>query len=336
MVEVSEETVEQLEQLAENKDIDFDEIREKYKEKYEEVEERAEGVDEDTIEHLALRQLRTENLASSRVPTDHVEMAVIGGDVADTSNGDMFFGSALLDENPNEDGGRKKLASVTIFDDDMAHRMYEAFDQVANVLTGNFAVSEGDLEGHVEVSDSDDTDFEVIRPDDRSEIYEEIREYVPETSIASISEDLTAQTRDEDGDVYPVSSDIRRIEADVYDGYKNPDSGTGIYTLRDNTVFDDEDVAESDVFDPENANDNATPGLTCFFDPNKMEWGTGSVVEFFGTVTKNDDGIVNMGADGAIPILPNEDGFDGYTDSEDDDGAERNDAGGNNVDRTTI
>jgi hypothetical protein len=89
------------------------------------------------------------------------------------------------------------------------------------------------------------------------------------------------------------------------------------------------------VFNAEEANENATPGLTCFFDPNKMEWGSEAIVEFFGTVQKNDeDGTIQFSADGAVPVMPNEDGFDGYEDSEDE-SPERENIGGN-VDRTTI
>jgi WD40 repeat protein len=338
MVEVTEETIEQLENIAENDDVPLEEVQEKFKQKYEEVEERSSAVDEETIEKIALRQLRTESLAGNRVPTDEIEMLTIGGDVRETSNGDMFFGTAVVDESPNDDSSSASLGSVRIFDEDLSHEIYDAFDHVGNVVSGEFTVSEGDLQGHVEVSDGDDTEFEVHRPDDRNPLIEEIRSYVPEVSIETIADNLTRQTRGEDGNMYQVSSDIYRIQADVYDGYKNPDTGTGIYTLRDDTVFDEEDIVESPVFDGENANENATPGLTCFFDPNKMEWGSSAIVEFFGTISKNEDGIINFSADGAVPIMPNEDGFDGYTDSEDEDEGsdiERS-SGSGSVDRTQI
>jgi hypothetical protein len=266
-------------------------------------------------------------------------MLSIGGDVRNTSDGDMFFGTAVVDEDPNDDSVPSKLAEVRIFDDEIAHRVYEAFDHVGNIVSGNFAVQGGDLQNHLSVSDSDDTEFDVTRPDDRSELVEEIRGHVPETNIAQIADDITAKSRGEDGNMYNVSSDIRRIRATVYDGYKNPDTGTGIYTLRDDTVFDDDDVVDSGVFNPDNANENATPGLTCFFDPNKMEWGSESIIEFYGTVTKNDDGIIQMGADGAVPVFPSEGGYDGYTDSEDDEGGsspDRSSSGSANVDRTSI
>jgi len=333
---VTEDTVEQLQNIAEDKELPFDEVKESFKEKFEEVNERSSGVDDEMVEKLALRQFRTESLADNRVPTDQVEMLTIGGDVRETSNGDMFFGSAIVDENPEDDSSPASLGSVRVFDEELAHKIYEAFDHVGNVVSGDFAISDGELRGHVEVSDGDDTEFEVHRPDDRTELINEIRDLVPEVTIENIADNITSQTRGDDGNMYQVSSDIYRIQADIFDGYKNPDTGTGIYTLRDDSVFDEEDVVESPVFDEENANENATPGLTCFFDPEKMEWGSGSVVEFFGTVQKNDDGIINFSADGAVPILPNEDGFDGYTDSEEEEGPDRTQSSSSNVDRTQI
>lgn len=340
MVEVTESTVSELKRIAQKKDKDEEAVNEKFKEKYKEVKERTTGLPEEKVESLALRQFRTETMATNRVPTTEVTMATIGGDVRNTSNGDMFFGTALVDEKPEEDNGSYSLGSVRIFDSDFANRVYEAFDQVGNIVSGNFSVSEGDIGGHVEVSDSDNTDFDVVRPDDRSGVLQDIRDMVPETSIAEISDTLSAKTRNDDGDMFTVSSDLYRIEADIIDGYKNPDTGVGIYTLRDDTVFDEEDVVESPVVDEEalQENENITPGLTCFFDVNKMEWGTSSIVEFFGTINKDEDGIIQMSADGAVPIMPNEDGFDGYTDSEEEqsDDPSQGVVEPSNVDRQTI
>lgn len=335
MVEVTENTINALEQLAEKQDEDFDEVVEDFKEKYQDVEERTEGLDDDYIEELALRQFRSQLTASNRIPSEHIQMLTIGGDVINTSNGDMFIGTAVVDEDPEDDSVQTVLGAVNIYDEDIASDIYDAFSQVGNVVSGEFNVSESGFRNHVEVANTDDTEFEVHKPDDRSELISEINEHVPETEIATIADNISAQTRSDDGDMYTVNSDLYRIRADVFDGYKNPDTGTGIYTLRDNSVFDEEDIADSPVFDAENANENATPGLTCFFDPNKMEWGSSSVVEFYGTVQKNDDGIINFSADGAVAILENEDGFDGYTDSEDE-SPDRSGGTETSVDRTQI
>lgn len=344
MVEVSQSTIDELEKIAEQHDVPMDDVTEQYKEKYDDVESRTTGVSDSKIEELALRQFRSQQITANRVPTEEVEMLTVGGDVVESTPNnnlqqDTFFGTAVVDENPNDDSSSASLGAVNVFDEGLAHQLYGAFDRVGNIVSGNFSVSDGDLPNQVNVGVSEDTEFDVHRPDNRNELVDEIRSHVPETSIASIADDLSAETRGDNGNMYTVSSDIRRIEADVIDGYMNPDDGVGIYTLRDDTVFDEQDVVESPVFDESEANENATPGLTCFFDDEKMEWGSGAIVEFFGTVEKSDDGTINFSADGAVPILENEEGFDGYTDSNDDsedDVPERTSGGGSSVDRTQI
>jgi hypothetical protein len=337
MVEVTEDTMETLQDIAGRLDEkDIEDVQETFKKKYDEISERTEGVNEERIEEFAVRQTRTQLMNANRVPSDHVEILTIGGDIRDTNNGDMFFGSGLVDENPNEDNSNTKLCSVRIFDSELASEIYTAFSEVGNVVSGEFNVSEGDLTDHAEVSDVDETSIEVTRLDDKSAVVSEIRSKVPEVNIATIADNLSAESRGEDGNMYVVGSDLRRIEADVYDAYKNPDEGYGMYTVGDDTVFDEADFAESDVFNPDESNENATPGMTCFCDPNQMEYGSESVIEFYGTLTTNENGEVTMNVDGMIPILPTD--FDGYEDSSDDD--EMSEMTGNvdtsNVDRTTI
>lgn len=337
MVEVTQETLDQLESLADD-DEEFQSLTETFKENYEEFEEKSDGLDGKQIEEFALRKTRTNYLSANRIPTDHIQMLTIGGSVRNTNNGDMFFGTAVVDTDPENDNVSPQLGSVRIFDEDLSSEVYNAFDGVGNIVTGEFAVSDGNLEGHIEVSDSDDTEFEVTRPDNRKELVEEIRDIVPETNIANITDNLTSEVRNEDGDIYPVSSDISRITVDIYDAYKNENDGYGIYTVRDDTVFDDEDVVESDVFNADEANENATPGLTCWVDPSKMEYGSESTIEMYGTLTTNEDSEVTMNVDGMIPVpigLGDEfvTEFDGY---EDEGEPSPDDVDTSNVDRTTI
>lgn len=335
MVEVSESTVESLEKVSQENEIELERVREEFKERYEELESRSEGVSSDDIEKFALRQVRTWATKFSRTPSEEIQMLTIGGSVRETSNGDMFFGTALVDEAPGQDGSMTKLGAVRIFDEELASEIYSAFSEVGNVVTGEFTVSEGDLTNHVQVSDTDDTTFEVTQPDDRSALIDEIREHVPEVSIDSIADNLTATTRSDDGNRYTVSSDIRRIEADVVDGYKNPGRGFGIYTVRDETVFDEQDVVESDVFNQDEADENAIPGMTIWTDPHDMEYGSESVVEFFGTLTKNDDGEVTMNADGMVANELMATDFDGY-EAEEDSASPEQEVGTSNVDRQKI
>jgi nitrogen regulatory protein PII-like uncharacterized protein len=339
MVEITTETENALVDLAENNDVEKDVVVEKFKEKYKEVKERADNVDEDYLEKLALRATRTAELASNRVPTDAVQMLTIGGSIRNWSNGDTFVGKALVDLEPNTDDG-KTFLSTTIIDegDENLGKIQEAFAEVGNIVTGQFSVSEAHTDQFRVLNSSEDTEIEFEKPDDRAPMIQEIRDAVPETDIESITENMTQTERDEEtGNLYPASFgvDVRRMTVDIYDGYKNPEEGNGTYTVRDDTVFDEEDIADSSVFDQEEAGENATPGLTAWTEPSMMEYASGSVVEMIGTVTKNDDGIVAMNVDGIIPIL-DEGEYDGYTDeSSETQAPERGESSGN-VDRTTI
>ena len=312
MVDVTSETADSLDEIAENNDVELETVQDTFKEKYEELQERSDWSDE-KVEKFALRTTRTASLKQNRTPSSHIEMLAIGGEIREGRNGDYFNGTALVDTNPDSDGGRPQLAEVIINEERLLDDTYEAFGQVGNVITGDFSVSEGDLEDHLRVFPVDNTEINFSRPDERGPLYDEIRSVVPETSIDSIAEDLSAQTRSDDGNMYTVTSDVVRIEGDIYDGYKNPEAGNGTYTIRDETVFDEDDIVDSAVHNPEAANENATPGLTCWTDPNRMEFGSESVCEFIGTLSQNDDGEVTMSVHGIIPILETD--YDGFTDN---------------------
>lgn len=333
MVSVQDSTKSEIEKLAEQNEMKYEEVVDAFEEKYEEVSEKSSGLDDAKVEKIALRAVRTGVLKKNRIPTDQIEMLTIGGSVINGSNGDFFVGSALVDENPNEDYGKPQLGAVFANDEHVLGDIYQAFKELGNIVRGEFAVREGDKEDHLDVSSSEDTQVDVIVPENREETVEEIRSAVPEFTIENIADNMSMTTRADNGDVYPVRSDVKRIEADVFDSYKNPDTGVGIYTVRDETVFDEEDVVESDVFDADQANENATPGLTCFADAEMMDFGSESVCEFYGTVTTNDDGIPTMNVQGIVPIYTTE--FDGYKDSEDD-GMHEQEKTETNVDRTTL
>lgn len=344
MVDVTTETAEELERIAEDNEVEFDTVRSTFKEKFEELDERSSGLPQEKKEALALRSVRTNLLKEDRTPTTDVEMVTIGGEVRNWSKYDdngnevgdkeVFVGNAYVDQNPDEEQGKEMLATVIIDEEDDMEipEVYDAFDQIGNIVRGEFSVSEGSLDGFLVLNSDEDTELDVTVPDDRGEIVEEIRDAVPEFTIENIADNLSAVERADDGNTYATDFgvDIRRIEGDIYDSFKNPEKGTGIYTIRDETVFDTEDVMESDVYDP--SDDQGTPGLTIFVDPNKMEYGSESVCEFYGTVTKNDDGIPTMNAVAIEPLLETD--FDGYVKRDDDSSPEEEVE--SNVDRTQI
>ncbi len=338
MVEVSSTTAEALEKLAEDNDVEFDVVREKFREKFDELENKVVGsATDEQLERLALRATRTAQLARSRVPTNGVEMLTIGGSVRNWSSGDTFVGKALVDLNPNEDTGRNFLSTIIIDGSEVnLGKVVDAFDNVGNIVVGEFSVSEAHTDKFRLLNSSEDTELNVTKPENREPMIEEIRSAVPETNIRDITNNMSQTERTDNGDIYPASFgvDIRRMTVDIYDGYKNSAEGNGTYTVRDDTVFDEADIVDSPVFDQESAGDNATPGMTCWTDPSLMEYGIGSIVEMFGTVTKNQNGIATMNVDGIVPIMIEGD-FDGYEDNSSSESPDREQTS-SNVDRTSI
>lgn len=340
-MEVSTETAEKLEEFAEDNELEYESVVEAYKEKYEDVKQKASNVDEDYLETLAFRAIRTEELAQFQQPVEGVEMVTIGGSIREWGNGgnarDVFVGKALVDTDPGENG-RDYLSTIIADSDDGVDMglFQDAFSEVGNVVTGEFSISDGFTDEFKVLNSGPDTEITVTSPDDKSGIISDIRDAVPEVNIANISDNLSAEERNDDGDMFPANFgvDIRRMTVDIYDGYKNPSGGFGMYTVRDDTVFDDDDIVESPVFDETNSNENATPGMTCFMNVSDMKYKTNSVLEFFGTLRKNDDGIVVMNVDGVIPIL-NEGEFDGYVDEREEASPER-ESTSSNVSRQSI
>jgi hypothetical protein len=335
-IEVTEDTANKIESIAERQEIDVESVQETFKEKYEETDEKSVMVEDSEIEEIALRRTRAEYNTQNRIPTDAVEMLTIGGSVRNLNDGDIFVGKALVDVDPNGNG-RNFLSTVFVDPEhlNLSH-VQDAFNSVGNIIVGDFGVFEAFSDKFRVLRSSEDTEIDVTFPDDRLPMVEDIRDAVPEASIETITEDASATQRSDDGELYPANFgvDIRRMKVDIYGGYKNPEDGYGVYTVVDGTVFDEEDIVESPVFDAEEAGENATPGLTCWTNPSMMEYGIGSHVEIYGVIQEN-DGIYQMNVDGIIPRAI-EGEFDGYVDEGSDEGEapERESTG--TVDRTSI
>ncbi len=335
MVEVTESTLEELNGIAESKGKDEEYVIEKFKENYEEAEEQT-NYSGERLESFAVRITRSDITSEARIPANEVLIKTIGmsrifnwdqrdenGNVKRDGSGepltkDVLVAFGLVDQNPNEDKGREQVATVFFdeTDDVSLTEAQEAFSEMGNLVTGEFSVSDGDLEKYLNVNTVESTDFDVEEPDDREEVLSDIRGAIQETTIEDIADNLSATERNsQTGEEFAVGFgvDMRVLEGDIVDAFArdNGDSRFGIYTVRDETMFDDEDIIGSDV-QPTLDDENQTPGLTCWVDPDQMEYGSGSVCEFYGSVTQGDDGQVTMNIFGINPIFERE--FDGYVD----------------------
>ena len=352
IMEVSNETQEALEEIAEKKNKDIDTVVEKFKANYEEAEEQT-NYGEDRLEKFALRITRSDVVSESRIPSNEVLIKTIGhngfqnwneyndnGDVV--GDKDVLIAYGLVDQNPNEETGREQVAAI-IFDEtddvDLASAA-EAFEEMGNEVVAEFNVGEADLNQYLMLNSVESTDLDVTEPDDetREEYLSDIRDEVQETTIENIADNLSAVERQEDGSEWPADFgvDMRVIEGDIVDSFKrdNGESRFGIYTIRDETMFDEEDIVGSVVHDSD-ADDQQTPGLTAWCDPDMMEYGSGSVCEFYGSITQGEDGQVTMNIFGINPIFERE--FDGYEDTGGDGDFNNDDSEEEtNVERTTI
>lgn len=314
---MQDQTQEQLESLAEEFEVSYEQMESVFQDNLEEVNTKSASLSEAKKEELALRFTRASEVSERRNPTEEVEILTIGhGGIRQWNNYDengnvvgehdvlIGFGLIEQDDTPH--------VSAVILDEEDGVEIpfaYDAFSEMGNIVTGEFSVGESDLDRHLVANSSSSTEISVQEPPNREGMVSEIRNSIPEFNIENIAENMSATTVEDDGSEYPTDFgvDLKMIEADVYDAYKSSDFG--IYTLRDETVFDDEDVADSPIYDEE----SRTPGLTCWIDPEMMEYGNGSVCEFFGTVTQNDDGQIQFNAVNVNPIFPQD--FDGTVDT---------------------
>lgn len=312
-----DETREELESLAEDFEVEFEVIEAKYEENLEEVQSSTSGLSDEKMESIALRFTRSSEVADNRMPTEEIEVLTIGhggirnwnkyddnGNVVGEHDVLVAYGLVEKEEQPH--------VSVILFDEEDDIEIpfvYDVFSEMGNIVTGEFSVSESDIERHLVLNSSSATEISVQEPPNRDAMVSEIRNVIPEFKIENIADNMSATEVSDNGDEYPVDFgvDLKMIEADIYDAYKSSDFG--IYTLRDETVFDDEDIADSPIYDEE----SRTPGLTCWTDPEMMEYGNGSVCEFFGTVTQDDDGQIQMNAVAVNPIFAQD--FDGTVDT---------------------
>lgn len=112
-------------------------------------------------------------------------------------------------------------------------------------------------------------------------------------------------------------ADVKRIRGEVVDAVKfdgDDQSGDGLMTVTDDTVFGEEDIPEELISDQ-----MRTPGLqvSC---SGEFVYGENSVLDIYGFIEQRDDGQYRMQALGVIPIVEFEyDGYDGSSDSGDDD-----------------
>lgn len=183
---------------------------------------------------------------------------------------------------------------------DVDRRRVGAFDGEPNFKKGGFRtyqISTGSESTFRQVTD--DTDFGKL-PTDREDKRDLINQnFVTEedhVTIQNYPEHVTAKNNSG----YPLANgiDVKRMRGEVVDVYSDNETGFGVMTLVDGTVYDESDISE------ELLNDQMrTPGLQVFMDPSLLQYGEGSQLDVYGTVVQNDDGQFRMNGFGSIPLI---------------------------------
>jgi hypothetical protein len=161
------------------------------------------------------------------------------------------------------------------------------------------------------VNSTDESTFEIVDPDEvdsddpLSQLPSERdakREMINKNFITE-EDHVTLQSyaehesvKNDNGYELAFGVDVKRIRGEVVDGMIF-DSGDGVMTVTDDTVFSEDDIPQDLISDQ-----MRTPGLqvSCAGD---LVYGKNSVLDIYGFIQQRDDGQYRMQALGVIPIV---------------------------------
>lgn len=312
---VSDQAKSELEELVEDTGRSLDWAIAQYKEAMSEVEERMmEDVSDEVKREYAIGMVESDQLFKDRVGGSGQEMELevlsIGqaGEIDGwgEDNDDVVYSYGIIFGPLGENGKMRAGQAVMInkrssgLDLSSVMRKYHAL----NTMKAVYEVSESDDLNNVYVCFSctateltETTDLDTL-PTDREKKLSSLRDAIPEASLATLEDDLSAYD-DETGYTYDFGADLRRIEGKVVDCYDPDDADWGRYTIVDDSVTID-DIKGSDLFDD---GDNI-PGFTVWGNSYHMEYGRKTRADFYGAIESDEDGQITMNLAGIVPILP--------------------------------
>lgn len=331
------DVTEELEQIAEEYDRDFDEVRSIYEDKLAHIQNAdVIGIDESDFPRHALATVKSNMQSSKRTG------GIVSGDAEEVPI--LALGLILVTQNwgqnndhvavgvgvaaPPDTDSENRLPGLTAFimneSDGMDIGKARRIFQWGNHVRGWFAIEK--LE---EAFGGRDREYYVAGSTDRSKIEEAsfdgslptepdaIRQFVNENYV---KEDFTLATMadnisvdDDDLEFGANWLDLRRIEGQVVDSFRrlpedcdDDQNPFGKYVLTDDTVESYEDLKERrDLRDEDDIDNDRTPGLQCFVPPEAVKWGEDSTVEIYGVLERNEDnGKHTLRGAGVAPVIP--------------------------------
>lgn len=307
---------EKLEQYAEANGTSLDTIEEVYEEKRDEVEDKASGLPEEKKESMAFSLVRSETIEKNSVPrsSEETQIVAIGDrgiieDMGD-SNDDTLVTYGVVDP---ADEDRPRRPAVILNEESSGVDLWDVKEKFSpmNTLSAKYDVQDSNqVDGVYLLHATEETEPEVL---DTDMTEEETRQWVNENffddraKLSEIGSHISQGARDGFPDLF--GADLKRIEGTVVDSFISEDGQTGGYILQDDSVIDPSDYPDEVV------GDERVPGLTCWTDPDMMEYGENSICDFYGSISVMDDGQVTMNVVGIAPIMATEMEFDSGNDT---------------------
>ena len=344
-----DEIQDELADIAESYDKDLDDVQALYDEKLAHMEEvDVVGIEEDDYPRAALSTVQSQLLSESRSGGPQGEaveipiLAVGNFGVFDSWGKDddtvmVGVGIAAPDDTSSEN--RPAGPAVFILKESQGLDIGKCRDlwQWGNHLRGWFTVEKLKESfagrkrtyyvcGSTDRSKVEEADFSGSLPSSNADVQKLLADtYFPETfELETVADNLSME-----GEEFGANwLDLRRFQGQVVDYYRRlpedcePDQNPfGKYVLIDQAGASPEELESNrDLVTDDDVENGRTPGLQVFIPPEAVQYGNGSTVEVYGTLTRNSNtGQITMRAAGVAPMIP-------YPLDEEDEGGDHDDA----------
>ena len=311
---VSDQAEDKLTDLIEGTSRSLDWAIEKYEEALDDVEDRLmEDVGESRKVEMAVGMVESEQVFKDRVGGgEEVELEILAigqaGKMTDwgEDNDTVVYSYGFIYGPLGEDGKEKAARAVFINrkSDELNIPDVQRKFHALNTMKAVYEVNESnDLSGVYRCFSTGATELVEQEldslPGDREGKLDVLRQAIPEATLATLHDDMTAYDP-ETGYTHDFGADLRRIEGKIVDYYTADDNSWGRYTIMDDSVTAD-DIIDTDIVGDE----QNVPGLTVWADPDyHMEYGRKTRADFYGTVEEGQNGNLQMNLVGVVPIIP--------------------------------
>lgn len=302
----------QLEQLAEGSVKDVEALQEEYDEALAEVKERVpETMGDAQVQSLALGQVRSDVTAENSIPRNSEQTRIVtlgyrGFIQMGEDNEDVLITYGIVDP---ADDDKPRRPGVILNEESSGADLYdikEKFLEFGRTVEADYDVEESNNVSNTYILHAtDETEPEVL---DTEMSVEETRQWINDNffeeaaKLADVGSHISQGGREGYPDMF--GADIKRLQGTVADWFISQDGDTGGYVLQDDSIIDPNDYPEKIV------GDKRVPGITCWTDPELMEYGDNSVCDFYGSISVMNDGQVVMNVFGIAPIMANDIEFD--------------------------